>query len=72
MGEDDLEENIRAVMEAPAAADPAAIKANVDFDMSIILTERNQKKRFNNERRSATREVNRHLTTTVDHDLSKL
>lgn len=35
-GEVDLEEKIKAVIEAPAAAEPAAIKANVDFDIPMI------------------------------------
>lgn len=30
----DLEEKTKAVIDAPAAAEPAAIKANVDFDIS--------------------------------------
>lgn len=29
----DREENIKAVRDAPAAAEPAAIKASVDFDI---------------------------------------
>ena len=34
------EENIRAVIEAPAAAEPAAMRASVDFDMLINENEK--------------------------------
>lgn len=30
----DLEENMKAVIDAPAAAEPAAIRASVDFDIA--------------------------------------